>query len=65
MTSILYRNAGTQKEWMTSREVSSNSTRSPTGRYSVGSSCSTPGLPVSCALDARLVDVQGLTVLLR
>ena len=35
-TSILNRNDGIQKEWMTSGEVSSNSTFSSTGRYKVG-----------------------------
>jgi hypothetical protein len=40
--SIFMRKAGTQKEWMTSREYRSNWTVSPTGRYRVGRSSSTP-----------------------
>ena len=43
--SCLYRNAGIQNEWMTSRESSVNSTVLSTGRYSVGTSFDVPGAP--------------------
>ncbi|CAM5414033.1 hypothetical protein SFUMM280S_08574 [Streptomyces fumanus] len=41
MTSCFIRNGTTQKEWMTSREVSTNRTRLPSGSHRVG-----PGLSV-------------------
>ena len=50
MTSILKSQSMTQKEWMTSGEVSSNLIFSSTGTHSVGG---TPGVPTSYTSSSR------------